>query len=450
MKPFVRLALAVALVVPATGCSSSDDIQDAIQAINPFGDSKKSLPGERRDVLTDQSPIQAAKNRNVVIGGSRSIGAWTGAGGPAGNDSGHATLNGSGSNLSWSNRVGNVGGGGMLREDVRAFARPVAAAGRVFTYDPNGTVTATSLSGGTSWTASVRPSDNDTQATTGGLGTDGSRVYVGTAWGDLVALDADNGAKLWEKKLAEPTRGAPTIANGRIYLVSQNNTVRALSASDGSEVWSFRGVPEMGNLLSSNNPAVAGGVVVVPFTSGEMVALDEKSGQPIWNDNLTRASRAFAVSGFSTIAASPVISDGVVYTTGVGSRTVAVQVKTGMRLWDIAFGSAHTPIVSGNAVFLVDLDDNLTAVDRKTGDVLWATKMPVTKAKKRHTHWAGPVLAGNSLWLTSNEGGLIGVDPTSGRVTSTQTTGHPVMIAPITVAGKIILWAADGTLMAYE
>lgn len=449
MSHLARLALVAALVVPAAGCSSTDDIQDAIASINPFGDSKKALPGERHEVLTDQAGLQA-KNRAVTIGGPRQVSAWTGAGGPAGNDAGHVALGGSGSTLVWSNRVGNVGSGSMLREDVRAFARPVSAAGRVFTLDPSGTVTATSLAGGTSWSTSVRPTDVDNQATTGGVGTDGARVYVGTAWGDLVVLDADSGAKLWEKKLTEPVRGAPTIANGRVYLVSQNNTVRALSASDGNEVWNFRGVPEMGNLLSSNNPAVAGGVVVVPFTSGEIVALDEKTGQPIWNDSLARASRSFAVSGLSTISASPVISDGIVYATGVGSRTVAVQAKTGQRLWDIAFGSAHTPVVSGNALFLIDLDDNLIAIERKSGDVLWSSKLPVTKAKKKRTHWAGPVLAGGSLWLASNEGGLIGVDPTSGRVSATLTDSKAVMIAPIAVGGKIILWAADGTLMAYE
>jgi len=449
MSHLARLALLAVLVVPAAGCSSTDDLQDAIAAVNPFGESKKTLPGERHEVLTDQAPLQA-KNRAVAVGGARQVSAWTGAGGPAGNDAGHASLGGSGTTLVWSTRVGNIGSGSMLREDVRAFARPISASGRVFTMDPTGTVSATSLSGGVSWSTSVRPSDYDNQATTGGIGTDGARVYVGTAWGDIVALDADTGAKVWEKKLPEPARGAPTIANGRIYIVGQSNTVRALSAADGTEAWSFRGVPEMSNLLSSNNPAVAGGVVVVPFTSGEIVALDEKSGQPIWNDSLARASRAFAVSGLSTISASPVISDGIVYATGVGSRTVAVQAKTGQRLWDVAYGSAHTPVVSGNALFLVDLDDNLIALERKSGDLLWSSKLPVTKAKKKRTHWAGPVLAGGSLWLASNEGGLIGVDPTSGRISSNLSDQKPVMIAPITVGGKIILWAADGTLMAYE
>ena len=449
MSKLLRLALLAALAAPLPACSSTDDLQDAIAAVNPFGDSKKPLPGERQEVL-ETGQYQVSKTKTASVGGARSISAWTSVGGPAGNDAGNVALSGSGTTNVWSTRAGNVGSGSFLREDVRAFVGPVTAAGRAFVLDPNGGVTAVSLAGGVSWTASLRPSDRDNQATTGGLGTDGARVYAATAWGDLVALDADSGAKLWEKKLSEPARGAPTVSGGRIYVVTQSNTLMVLSASDGSEVWSWRGVPEIGNLLSTNSPAVVGGVVVVPFTSGELVALDEKKGEPLWTDSLATASRSYAVSGLTTISASPVVTDGVVYATGVGSRTVAVELRTGRRLWDVAFGSAHTPAVSGNAVFLVDLDNGLTALDRRSGEVLWATKLPAVKAKKKRTVWAGPLLAGGTLWLASNEGGMIGVDAVSGRVTSTQSGGKAVMLSPIGASGKILTLAADGTLSAWE
>ncbi len=450
MSKYLRLALIAALTLPAVGCSSTDDIQDAMSAINPFGDSKKPLPGERQAVMSDIAPGQLAKNKPVALPGPRALSNWTGVGGPAGNAAGHVALDGSGATRVWSTRAAETGTGGMLRGDVRAFAGPVAAGGRAFVLDPAGNVSAVSLSGGTSWRVALRPTDIDEPATTGGLATDGSRVFAATAYGKMVALDADSGGVVWEAKLPEPARSAPTVADGRVFVVTQASTVAAYNAADGSEAWTWRGVPEIGNLLSSANPAVVGGTVVVPFTSGELVALDAKSGKPVWNDTLARASRSFAVSGLATIAASPVVADGVVYATGVGSRTVAIELKSGARLWDIAFGSAHTPAVAGNALFLVDLDDNLTALDRKTGEVLWATHLPVTKTKKKRTHWAGPVLAGGALWLVSNEGGMIGVEPTSGRVTSTRDGQEPAMISPIAVSGKLLVLTANGNLAAYE
>ncbi|MEJ1158505.1 outer membrane protein assembly factor BamB family protein [Prosthecomicrobium sp. N25] len=449
LRLVVLSGLAAALL---SGCTSSDDISDAMMAINPFSEKEKILPGTRIPVLPDQQPSQLVTRKPVSVPGPRATGNWGQAGGPPGNNPGHAALEGSGGTRVWAASAADVAAGGLTRETIRVFARPVAADGRIFVYDPNGNVSAHSASGGGRlWRVSVqREGVSDDPTTGGGVASDGPRVYAATGYGTVVALDASSGGKVWEKRIGEPARSAPTVADGKIFVVSQGNVVYALNASDGSEAWSFRGVPESGGLLASANPAVSGGKVVVPFTSGELVAIDIKTGQAAWSDALARASRNYAVSGLSDIAASPVVDDGVVYATGVGSRTVAIQLKDGNRIWEKAIGSAHTPAVAGNAVFVVDLDDNLIAIERKTGDVLWTNRLPVTREKKKRTNWAGPVLAGGSLWLVSNEGGLIALNPTNGQVVNTLSTGEPAMIAPVVAGGKLIVLTGSGTLAAYN
>lgn len=433
------------------GCTSMDDVSDTITAINPFSEKEKILPGTRVPVLPDQTPAQLAKNKPVTVPGPRAAGNWGQAGGPPSNSPGHVALDGTAGNRVWAANAAEVAAGGLTRETVRVFARPVAADGRVFVYDPNGNVSAHSASGGARlWRASVRGESVDDPTTGGGVASDGARVYAATGFGTVAALDAASGNKLWSKKLGEPARGSPTVSDGKLFVVSQANILYAFNAADGAELWQFKGVPEVGGLLSSSNPAVSGGVVIVPFTSGELVAVDAKTGQPVWNDALARASRNYAVSGLSDIAASPVIDDGVVYATGVGSRTVALKLKGGERLWEQPIGSAHTPVVAGNAVFVVDLDDNLIAIDRKSGDVLWSNRLPVTREKKKRTNWAGPVLAGGALWLVSNEGGLIALDPVNGRVMNTRSIGEPAMIPPVVAGGKLIVLSGNGTLAAFN
>lgn len=453
MLKTIRLTLLAATLGGALGaCSSTDDFSDAMNAINPFSEKEKILPGTRVPVLPDQTPAQLAKNKPVSVPAARGGVAWGQAGGPPGNNPGHVALDGGNGQRVWATRAAEVSAGGMTRADVRVFSRPVASGDRVFVYDPNGNVSAHSASGGGRlWRVSVRPdADSDDPSIGGGVASDGARVYAATGYGTVVALDAASGGKVWEKKIGEPARGSPTVADGRIFVVSQGNIIYALNVSDGSEVWTFRGVPETGGLLSSANPAVSGGRVVVPFTSGELVAIDIKTGQPAWSDALARASRNYAVTGLSDIAASPVIDGGVVYATGVGSRTAALDLKSGARLWEQPIGSAHTPVVAGNAVFVVDLDDNLIAIDRKSGEVLWSNKLPVTRTKKKRTNWAGPVLAGGSLWLVSNEGGLVGLEPSTGRVVHTAETGEPAMIAPVVAGGKLIVLGGNGTLAAFN
>jgi outer membrane protein assembly factor BamB len=127
-----------------------------------------------------------------------------------------------------------------------------------------------------------------------------------------------------------------------------------------------------------------------------------------------------------------------------------LNLKTGAKIWDVQIGSAHTPAVAGNAVFIVDLDDNLYAIDRKAGDIIWTAKLPVVRAKRRATHWAGPVMAGGALWLVSNEGGLISVNPQDGQVVVNKPGTDPMMSAPVVADGKLVTLSASGTLSAFD
>ncbi len=63
MTKLLRLALIATLLVPAAGCSSTDDLQDAIAAVNPFGDSKKTLPGERQPATPTTTITAATRTR---------------------------------------------------------------------------------------------------------------------------------------------------------------------------------------------------------------------------------------------------------------------------------------------------------------------------------------------------------------------------------------------------
>ena len=55
--------------------------------------------------------------------------------------------------------------------------------------------------------------------------------------------------------------------------VNDEGAVFCLSGSDGTELWNFRGNAERASILSNASPAVDGDVVVVPFPSGDIVAL---------------------------------------------------------------------------------------------------------------------------------------------------------------------------------
>ena len=96
---------------------------------------------------------------------------------------------------------------------------------------------------------------------------------------------------------------------------------------------------ERASLLSNASPAVEGDIVVVPYPSGDLVALRVSNGQPVWTELLARTRTASSMAAMSDTA-RPAIDGGTVFAVGHAGRMVATTQKTGERAV-VADGAEH-------------------------------------------------------------------------------------------------------------
>jgi outer membrane protein assembly factor BamB len=430
------LGAVLALAVLSGGCST-------IAGFNPFYRKDVILPGDRQAVLPQVSEEVAAGS--PAIGGASSEEASQPGGNPA-NAPGNVSLAGTSATAVWRAHVLESTG----KRSFRAASPPIVHGGRIYVFDASGVVTALAPGGGKVWSVSLAPEGERSRSVAGGIAADGNAVFAASGFGELVALDAATGGRLWTFEMSAPARSTPTAAAGKVFVVSASNVLHAVNQADGTEAWQYAGIPETAGVLSPASPAVSGGTVVVPYSSGEVVAFDVASGDLKWADAVIRASRTHAVSGLSDVAASPVIYDGIVYATGVAGRTLAINLANGERIWEANVGSASTPAVAGNAIFLVDLEDNVIALERSSGKVFWRTALPVVRKKRFFSVWSGPTLAGGILWVVSNDERMIGVDAGTGNVTVDRKLPSSAYIKPVAAGGQLLVLAGDGTLSAYR
>lgn len=437
-------ASALLLAGVLAGCGSVSEFADSV---NPFSKEEK-LAGERRAMFDDADPAAIVERRAASIGSATGGQDWTTAGGGLTNDPGNQAISISGGRA-WRAPIGSTGGS-LTNAALRGSARPVSAAGRIFVYKPNGDVIALSTNGARIWTRSLRPEGESDVGPGGGVAVSGGRVYAATGYKQIASLDAATGQVAWTADLDAPARSAPTAGAGHVFVVTQANEVYAINQEDGTQAWSYVGIDETAGLLSSANPAVIGNQVIVPFSSGEVMALNIKTGEPQWVDGVTRGFRTLAVSGLADVSASPVVAGGTVFATGVAGRTIAASLKSGERQWDKDLGSVHTPVVSGDALFMVDLDDRMVALDRKTGETMWVTTLPRPEKKKRRRNWAGPVLANGTLVALSSDGRIAMVDAASGQIARTQDVKTKVYVTPIVAGGRMVVLDGDNAVAAFN
>ncbi|MGI9523088.1 MAG: PQQ-binding-like beta-propeller repeat protein, partial [Hyphomicrobiaceae bacterium] len=191
------------------------------------------------------------------------------------------------------------------------------------------------------------------------------------------------------------------------------------------------------------SPAISGNVVTVPYSNGDLVALDIGTGRPLWSDSLAR-TRSAASFALMSDAARPAMADGKVYAVGHGGRMVATDQETGERLWGLNVPSTQTPWVAGQHVFIVDTTGKLSAISRENGQFIWTVKLPSSRT------WSGPTLAGGALWLASNKGSVVGVDAVNGRVTRKFSVGTATYIAPVVADGTMLILTDAAELIAFR
>lgn len=449
----IGTAVLVGLTLSMGGCADGPSLPK-ITDLNPFKEKQVPLPGKRVPVMQAAEKVPgelAAADKPIALPPQKSNEDWTQPGGEPNNAPGH---------LAFANAVRqawSADAGKGSSSEGRVTASPIVYGGRVFTLDAGASISAFSTSGGGAiWRTSLVPereqgdggffslgSSGGGGGHGGGLAVDNGRVYAATGFGNVVAIDPSSGKKIWEKSLGTPVRASPTAAGDRVFVVTIDGRFYCLSGSDGTELWAVRGLPQQASLITNVSPAVEGEIVVVPYPSGDLVALKVADGSPVWSENLARTRTTSQLTSMSD-AARPAIDHGTVFAVGHAGRMVATQSKTGERLWSLNVPGTQTPWVAGGSVFVVDTSGQLMAISRSDGKVQWTTQLAGANI------WSGPTLAGGTLWLASAKGQLVGVDAATGRVTTQTDLGSPVYIAPVIAQGKMFILTDNAKLIAFN
>jgi alcohol dehydrogenase (cytochrome c) len=83
--------------------------------------------------------------------------------------------------------------------------------------------------------------------------------------GRLVALDAETGRTLWDRRLPSPNFGCATVSNDVVFTSTFDGTLYGLAAADGTVVWRTR---------------MRAGVNACPAVVGDLVLFGAGVGRP--------------------------------------------------------------------------------------------------------------------------------------------------------------------------
>ena len=222
----------------------------------------------------------------------------------------------------------------------------------------------------------------------------------------VIAFDAATGKEAWatpngnafRNDRGDGPRGTPTIDGDRLYALGGSGDLSALDVKTGKLIWSKNILSEFGgqNITwgISESPLIVGDKLLVNpgGPQASIVALNKSDGSVIWKSQSDKAGYSSAI---------PVQVNGgtqVVFFTH--QRAVGLDLKDGKLLWEYAkpannVANAATPIARGNRVFISsDYGTGGGVVEIKpdgSAQEVWFTK-------DMRNHHSSSVLVGDYLY----------------------------------------------------
>ena len=268
-------------------------------------------------------------------------------------------------------------------------ASPTVANGMVFTSSEGDNLYALDeRTGNTVW--------NYTMNTSAGASVDNGMLFVGDNINTTYALNEFSGALIWNF-----TTGAvfqvPAVADGMVFVgswvppggtqVKYSNNLFAFNETTGALIWNYT-VP-LG--ISYSAPAVANGMVFVTSNNNTVYAFNESNGNLIWNYSNNTGNYAYGIR--------PTVADGMVFVGGNGN-TSALNESNGNLIWSTYTGnSGSSSSIANGVVYTGGYNSIFYALNETTGSVIWTYN-----ASKGY--FSDPAVADGMIFVGSETGNV--------------------------------------------
>ena len=297
----------------------------------------------------------------------------------------------------------------------------------------------------------------------------GGIVYVGDVDGTFHAIKLSDGKSVWTKKFEETGFVAGSaVVDGHIYCVDYNGIVRCLNIADGQEVWKF---DTETSLYAA--PNVHEGIVLIAAESGQLFALDAKTGEKKWEPfTIDQPLRCWptVVEGRVLVAGCdgllhlvdvatgqdlesidiggpadgmPAVVGDRVYFCTAGGVFHAMTIKPLAAAWEYSHRGQgediHAAAATEKIVVLGTHDKRVVGLDPASGKPLWETSV-------RSRAESSPVIAGNLAFVGTVRGRLQAIDITSGKDAWNTEVGGRFSASPAISDGRVVIGNEDGTL----
>lgn len=196
-------------------------------------------------------------------------------------------------------------------------------------------------------------------------------VLLGTSDAEVIALALESGELRWRSQVSSEVLATPVAAQDHVVARTLDGKIIGLSVQDGVEQWRYQQDIPVLSLRGVSSPVLSGSYVLCGLDGGKLVALDVRTGQPVWEATIALPIGRSELDRLVDIDGDPLVHQGSIYVNAYQGTMTVLGEHSGTLLWRREFSSYSRPAADGNELYAADADGVMWAFDNQAGASLW-------------------------------------------------------------------------------
>lgn len=267
-------------------------------------------------------------------------------------------------------------------------------------------------------------------------------IYAISGTNEIIAVNAEDGSKIWSRKILSIPISTIAIDQRNIYFLTNDNKVYALKSDNGKIEWISSSNTNPTVINGSAQPIIYKDHIIIGFSNGEIVAYNKNNGQLLWQHKITINQATSSGFYLNDIDTTPRIANDIIFTSGNGSHLVAINAKTGKKIWQQKIPTITNFWLAADFIFVINDENKLICLSQKNGKAKYIKQLKLLQDKDKPESkivYISIAMIGNKLIAADELSNLTIINPQDGEIEQVYKTGDKLFHEPIIVDGKIIL-----------
>lgn len=334
----------------------------------------------------------------------------------------------------WSSKIGDGQGDGFYK------ITPTLIDGVIYVASSDGEVAAINAANGARlWRVELE------RPLSGGVGYHNRSLYLGGADGSVLQLSAEDGAVEWEAAVSGEVLAAPVVSDDWVIVQTYDGKLLGFRSGAEEPSWTFTSDVPVLTLRGTSAPILVGGNAIAGFGDGKVVAVDVDSGNVSWEARIGVPQGSSEIDRIVDVDGAMTQQGIELFVASYQGRLAALDSRTGRKLWQQNVSSVTGTNVGFGNVYVADVDGTLSAFLRTGQGVRWQN------IELGYRELSRPTPVSSYVATVDFEGYLHLLSQVDGQIVGRSKIGGDAARADmIADSARLIIYADNGQLLAYE